>query len=126
MRKFLSFGDGVPLTTVTLLVLGPVLFGLALIAFYPVFDASWWIDLLRRPAKHALLIFWLLLFLRWMVEPATQNEDQPGERFWTGLIRTADLLWAMAAGMLLCLAIVVEKDTVDTTNQNITVCMAVG
>jgi hypothetical protein len=128
MRKFLRLGDGVPFTTITLLVLGPVLLGLVLIVFYPVFDASWWSDLMRNPAKHAILIFCLLVVLRAVVRPSldSEDDDRQEDRRWTGLARTAEMLWAMAGGMLICLGIVVDKATADTSNHDIAVYIAVG
>jgi hypothetical protein len=127
MRKFLSLGDGIPLTTVTLLVLSPVLLGLLLVVFYPVFDRSWWADLVLNPAKHAILIFWMLLWLRETVRYALDRELDPDQpRQWTGLARVAELVWATGAGMLLCLAIVVEKDTLITSNYDAVIYIAVG
>ena len=127
MRKFLRLGDGVSLTTVTLLVCSLVLFASVIAVFEPVSEPSWWSDLLRNPAKHAILIFWLLFMLRVLFEPsALSGKGTDDEDTRTGLGRTADAFWAVAGGMLLCLAIVVDKDAVGTVNQDIPAYIAVG
>ena len=128
MRKFLSIGDGVPMTTLTLMVCGPVLLGLALILYEPLRDLSWMRDLVVNPGRHPLSFAWLLIISHVIFTPSVATGEDDGERnvASTGLKWTSDMLWAMAIGVLLCLMIIVEESTADTGRANIAASVAFG
>ena len=120
------------MTTVTLLVCGPVLFGLGLILFEPMRHPAWFADFLSHPAKHLLGVIWLLVFSNALLSPnhdkdeIEEGDQDRSKRVWTGLSRIADLVWANALGILFCLIVVVGKDQVDTAREDTAVYIAVG
>jgi hypothetical protein len=129
MQKFLSLGDGVSLTTVTLLVLGPVLFGLVLIIFEPVFDPSWWSELVFDPAGQAILLFWVSIWLSAWIGPAVALDEEDGPTdgpFPSRLAYTADSFRASASGMLFCLILVGRHETTHSTEENVAAYIAVS
>lgn len=126
MRRFPSFGDGLPMTTVTLLVCGPVLFGLALILFEPFRDPSWQRDFVVNPGKHALIYFWLLIFFHGVLTPNVVAPDGANEQqlATTGLKWISDMFWAMAVGIMVCLMVVVDEKAVATGRENVAAYVA--
>lgn len=129
MRKLLSIGDGVPMTMFTLMVCGPVLFGLALILFEPFRDPSWMRDMIVNPGRHPVFVIWLLITARAMLTPSVAtDDDECSERnvATTELKWTSDMLWAMATGVLICLMLLVDETTVATGRENIAAYAACG
>ena len=129
MRKLLSIGDGVPMTMFTLMVCGPVLFGLALILFEPLRDPFWMRDLIVNPGRHPVLVMWLLIPARAMLTPSVATDDDGGSErnvATTELKWTSDMLWAMTTGVLLCLMLLVDETTVATGRENIAAYAASG
>ena len=128
MRKFLSFGDGFPMTAVTLLVCGPVLFGLALIFFEPFRDPSWLRDFIVNPGKHPLFWAWvLMIFYDLFTTKLTSPEGEDESRLATTRLKwTADIWWAMSLGIFIGLAIIVDKETVGSGRENFAAYVAFG
>ena len=131
MRRFLNFGDGFPMTVVTLLVCGPVLFGLALLAIEPMRDPAFFRDLLFNPARHPLFLIWFACVFHALLSPGAAFDDEDdeeagGPRVWTGLARAADMFWAAAIGIILCLMIVVDMDASDTSREDLAAYIALG
>ena len=129
MRKFLSIGDGVPMTTFMLIVCGPVFVGLALLLYGLSPDISSLRDLVVNPGKHPQVQMWLLIIAQAVLSPGVATDDDEGSEqstATTGLKRTSDLLWAMAMGILLCLMIVVDDTTTGTGRENVPAYIAFG
>jgi hypothetical protein len=117
------------MTVVTLLVCAPVLFGLALIFIEPWRDPAWFFDPFVSPAKHPLLWAYLLFVSRGAFTPnagATGDDNDERRAALTGLKWIADVLWAMAIGIFICLIIVVDEKAVEMGRENIAAYVAFG
>lgn len=116
VRSFFKFGDGLALTIVTLLVCGPVLLGLLMIFVEPLRDPRWLLSAAHDPGKYPYLVFYVLFFAQAVLSyrPSWDWDDQAWLT-WFGLNRFANLCWALAVGIILCLAIV---DALDVGSAN--------
>jgi hypothetical protein len=116
MRKFFSIGDGIPLTTVTLAVLVPVLFALIVVVLEPVSEPSWWGDFIFNPARHAMLLFWSAVLLSSLIGLTGFRDRGTGEETSapTQLGLVSDYFRVAAIGMLACLSIVAPEGLVGS------------